>query len=204
MSGKIRWLGAAFIDYISENNRRIIFDPWTKTEGNTNCPLETNEIENTDLIIVSHDHFDHVASASSICKKTGGLLCGPDETMKRLISEEGLKPEQIINNGSGYLAGGGANLDWVKIIAVPAFHTSNTSQPLGTIVIIKDGITLYHTGDTALLAEMEIYARLYPVDILILPIFGIATMDAYQAAEAVKMVKPKKVMPVHFDFCKNP
>jgi L-ascorbate metabolism protein UlaG (beta-lactamase superfamily) len=114
-----------------------------------------------------------------------------------------LKPENIINKGSGYIVGGGAVLPWVKIVAVPALHTSRTSVPIGTI-IMNDGTTIYHAGDTAITAEMEIFARLYPIDIAMLPIFGIATMDYIHASEAVRLMKPKIVMPIHFDFCESP
>jgi L-ascorbate metabolism protein UlaG (beta-lactamase superfamily) len=77
-------------------------------------------------------------------------------------------------------------------------------MPLGTIAILKDGTTLYHAGDTSITGEMEIFGRLYPIDLAILPIFGQATMDYIQAAEAVRLMHPRKVMPIHFDFCAEP
>lgn len=204
MSGKLRWLGVAFIEYVAQDGKRILFDPWTKSQGNELCPYANETFQNVDLILVSHDHFDHVASAAAITKLSGAKLGGPDETMKRLCREEGVTPEMIVNNGAGYLVGGGFEEDWIKVVTTPAHHTSNTSMPLGTIAILADGTTLYHTGDTSIVAEMEIFGRLYPMDIVMLPIFGQATMDYIQATEAVRLLKPKKVMPIHFDFCKDP
>ena len=204
MQGKIRWLSVAFVEYKTNDNKTILFDPWTNSDGNDLCSFINEDFDKVDLILVSHDHHDHIGSASSLTKKTGALLGGSDETMKRLIEEEGLTPENIVNNGSGYIVGGGAVLPWVKIIATPALHTSRTSTPIGTIIILNDGTTIYHAGDTSITGEMEIFARLYPIDIAILPIFGIATMDYIQASEAVRLMKPKKVMPIHFDFCESP
>lgn len=204
MSGNVRWLSVAFVEYRTPDHKVILFDPWTKSDGNGLCPYENSEIKEADLILVSHDHHDHIGSASALTKQTGALLGGPDETMKRLIKEEGLLDEQIVNHGAGYLVGGGTELPWVKIITTPAHHTSRTSMPLGTIVILKDGTTIYHAGDTSITGEMEIFGRLYPIDLAILPIFGQATMDYIQAAEAVRLMKPKKVMPIHFDFCQDP
>ena len=204
MQGTLRWLGVAFIEFITSDQKIILFDPWTKTDGNSSCPLETQDIQKADLVLVSHDHFDHVTSAAVICKNTGALLGGPDETMKRIMKEEGLTVHQVVNNGSGYIVGGGTTLPWVKVISTPAHHTSNTSMPVGTIVKASDGTTIYHAGDTSLTAEMEIYARLYPLDVAILPIYGIATMDSLQATEAVRLMKPKKVLPIHFDSCQQP
>jgi L-ascorbate metabolism protein UlaG (beta-lactamase superfamily) len=204
MQGKLRWLSVAFIEYTTSDNKKVLFDPWTRSDGNNLCPYSNEDFNKADLILVSHDHHDHVGSAAALIKRTGALLGGPDETMKRLIKEEGLKPENIVNNGGGYLAGGGTVLPWIQIVAVPAIHTSRTSNPLGTIIIMEDGTTIYHAGDTSITAEMEIFARLYSVDVALLPIFGIATMDYIQASEAVRQINPKKVMPIHFDFCEFP
>jgi L-ascorbate metabolism protein UlaG (beta-lactamase superfamily) len=205
MKSRLRWLGVAFVELIiGDDDRVILFDPWTKTDGSPSCPLETADIHRADLVLVSHDHFDHVASAAAICKRTGALLGGPDETMKRIMKAEGLPASQVVNNGAGYIVGGGTVLPWVKVISTPAHHTSNTSAPVGTIVRAHDGLTVYHAGDTSLTGEMELYARLYPLDVALLPIYGIATMDALQATEAARLMKPRKVMPIHFDFCASP
>lgn len=204
MKGKLRWLGAAFIDYISSEGKRILFDPWTATDGNRGCPYENDAFADADLILVSHDHPDHIGSAAWICKNAHALLGGPDESMKRLCREEGLPPESIVNNGGGYIVGGGYENEWIKVVSTPAHHSSNTSMALGTIAILRDGSTLYHTGDTSIVAEMEIYGRLYPVDVMFVPVFGQCMMDYVQAAEAVHMVKPKIAAPIHFDANKDP
>jgi L-ascorbate metabolism protein UlaG (beta-lactamase superfamily) len=204
MSGKLRWLGVAFIEYVTEDGKHILFDPWTKSQGNDLCPYENEEFKNADLILISHDHFDHIGSAAAITKLSGAILGGPDESMKRLYKEEGLSPNSVVNNGAGYLVGGGFEDNWIKVVTTPAHHTSNTSMALGTIAILKDGTTIYHAGDTSIVAEMEIFGRLYPMDVAILPIFSQATMDYIQATEAVRLLNPTKVMPIHFDFCKDP
>jgi L-ascorbate metabolism protein UlaG (beta-lactamase superfamily) len=204
MQGKLRWLSAAFIDFISEDGKRILFDPWTATDGNNGCPFENEEFMNTNLILVSHDHQDHIGSAASICKLSKALLGGPDESMKRLCREEGLTPDLIVNNGGGYIVGGGFENEWIKVVSTPAHHSSNTSMALGTIAILKNGPTLYHTGDTSIVAEMEIYGRLYPVDIVCVPIFNQCMMDYIQAVEAVRLINPKIVIPIHFDANKDP
>jgi L-ascorbate metabolism protein UlaG (beta-lactamase superfamily) len=75
---------------------------------------------------------------------------------------------------------------------------------LSTIAVFKDGTTIYHTGDTSIAAEMEIYGRLYPVDILLVSVFGQCMMDYVQATEAVRLINPKSVFPIHFDFSGDP
>jgi len=197
MSGKIRWLGHAFVEFTTSDNKVILFDPWTKDDGNPACPLGTDEIERADLVLVSHDHADHISSAAAICKNTGALLGGPVQTMRRLTGE-GFNSEQVVNFGFGYMVGGGVVFDWVKVTSTPAFHSSDTACALGTIVTSADGTTVYHAGDTCIFSDMGLLGRLYPMDAALLPIGGIFTMDAYQAGEAVKLIKPKMVVPIHY------
>jgi len=204
MSGKLRWLSVAFIEYVSQEGKRVLFDPWTAAQGNELCPFGEEEFLDTDLILVSHDHFDHISSAAPLCKKSNALLGGPDESMHRLYNEEGLSPESVVNNGNGYIVGGGFENDWIKVVSTPAHHSSDTSAAIGTIAIFKDGTTLYHTGDTSIVAEMEIYGRLYPMDAVFLPVFGRCMMDYIQATEAVRLLRPKKVFPIHFDCNEKP
>jgi len=104
----------------------------------------------------------------------------------------------VVNFGFGYMIGGGVELDWVKVTAIPAFHSSDTACAVGTIVTATDGTTVYHAGDTSVFGDMELFGRLYPLDAAILPIGGVFTMDAYQAGEAAKMLNPKVAVPIHY------
>ena len=197
MAGKIRWLGHAFVEFTTFDDKVILFDPWTKDDGNPACPVGLDQIERADLVLFSHDHGDHVASAAAICKKTGALLGGPVQSVGKLVAE-GFSNEQVVNFGMCYMVGGGVEFDWVKVVSTPAFHSSDTACPVGTIVRAGDGTTVYHAGDTCLFGDMALYAKLYPMDVAILPIGGVFTMDAYQAGEAVKMIKPKLAVPIHY------
>jgi len=82
--------------------------------------------------------------------------------------------------------GGGVQFDWVKVVSTPAFHSSDSACPLGTIVKASDGTTVYHAGDTCLFGDMALYAKLYPMDVALLPIGGVFTMDADQARAFIK------------------
>jgi L-ascorbate metabolism protein UlaG (beta-lactamase superfamily) len=195
--GKIRWLGHSFVEFTTGDGKMVLFDPWTQDDGNPGCPVTLAEIERADLVLLSHDHFDHVASAASICKKTGAFLGGPVQTVKRLAAE-GLDEKRVVNFGFGYMVGGGVEFDWVKVVAVPAMHSSDTACALGTIVRAADGTTVYHAGDTSLFGDMELWARLYPLDLAMVPIGGVFTMDALQASEAVRLLKPKMALPIHY------
>lgn len=195
--GSVRWLGHAFVEFTTADGKVILFDPWTKEDGNPGAQVTLEDIQRADLVLVSHDHFDHVASAAAICKKTGAFLGGPVQTVKKLISE-GLDEQRVVNFGFGYMVGGGVNFEWARVVSTPAMHSSDTACALGTIVQAPDGTTLYHAGDTSLFGDMELWGRLYPVDLAILPIGGVFTMDAMQASEAVRLLRPRMAMPIHY------
>jgi L-ascorbate metabolism protein UlaG (beta-lactamase superfamily) len=197
MAGKIRWLGHAFVEFTTSDDKVILFDPWTKDDGNPACPFGLDQIEKADLVLFSHDHSDHVASAAAICKKTGAFLGGPVQSVRKLV-EQGFNNEQVVNFGMGYMVGGGVEFDWVKVVSTPAFHSSDSACPLGNIVRASDGTTVYHAGDTCLFGDMALFAKVYPMDVALLPIGGVFTMDADQASEAVKLINPKIALPIHY------
>lgn len=198
MTGSIRWLGHAFFEYTTADDKVVLFDPWTADDGNPACPAGTADIDRADLILVSHDHFDHIGSAGAIARKTGGLIGAVVQTAGRLMNDEGIPGEQVVNSSMGFNTGGGFDLGWVKAVSIPAFHSTDTGTCVGYILTMADGTTVYHAGDTSIFGDMELFGRLYPIDVALVPIGGVFTMDAAQAAEAVKLLRPKKVIPMHY------
>ena len=195
--GSLRWLGHAFFEFVTAEGKVVLIDPWTKDAGNPSCPLSTEEIERADLILVSHDHFDHIGSARAVSDKTGAPIGAAVQTLGRLM-DEGLPEERAANHGMGFNPGGGVDLGWVRVVATQAFHSSDTGTPLGLIIQAQDKTTVYHAGDTGIFGDMELFGRLYPLDAALVPVGGVFTMDAFQAAQATAMLKPKVVIPMHF------
>jgi L-ascorbate metabolism protein UlaG (beta-lactamase superfamily) len=67
--GTVRWLGHSMCEFITEQDKVILFDPWTRDDGNMAGVVDLADIERADLVVFSHDHFDHMTSAPAICKK---------------------------------------------------------------------------------------------------------------------------------------
>jgi len=78
----------------------------------------------------------------------------------------------------------------------PAAITSG--NPVGYVLQINDGPTIYHTGDTDVYSDMKLIPEFYKVDLMLACIGGHFTMDPVRAAHAVEWVQPKQVMPMHF------
>jgi L-ascorbate metabolism protein UlaG (beta-lactamase superfamily) len=77
----------------------------------------------------------------------------------------------------------------------PPYYGGN---PSGLIVAIRGGPTFYHTGDTDLFSDMALVSRFNKIDIMLVCIGDHFTMGPARAAEAVKLVDPRIVIPMHY------
>ncbi len=71
-------------------------------------------------------------------------------------------------------------------------------NPGGSLITIKNGPTIYHTGDTDVFADMALIPQFHKVDVMLACIGDHFTMGPERAAEAVKLVKPREVIPMHY------
>jgi L-ascorbate metabolism protein UlaG (beta-lactamase superfamily) len=194
-AAKIKYLGHAGFQITSGKGKIIIVDPWLT--GNPLAPCKLEEIVRADLVLVTHDHFDHVADAAGIVKATGAVLIGAPETVGRLKQEAQIPDAQIVY-GMGMNIGGTVKFGDVAITMTQAFHSSQTASPVGYIVKLEDGYTIYHAGDTGIFSSMKVLGELYKIDLAFLPIGGVFTMDPAQAAMAAKLLGTGKVIPMHY------
>jgi len=184
---KITWLGHAAFQ-IELAGKTVLVDPWL--DGNPASPIKASEIGKADIVYVTHDHGDHLGDAITICKRTDATFVSTYE-LGNYASENGVK------NVVGINIGGCVGVKGVKLHVVQAFHTSSKGAPTG-VVLKGEGKSVYHAGDTGLFMDMKLIGQLYKPDLALLPIGGYYTMGALEAAEAVKLLKPKAVIPMHY------
>jgi L-ascorbate metabolism protein UlaG (beta-lactamase superfamily) len=191
----VRWLGHAFFQITSASGKVIVIDPWI--EGNPSCPVTVQDVDRADIVAVTHNHFDHVGQAVELIAQTGATLVTMVETTEALKAA-GVPAERCLFGGIGMNIGGQVNLDGVRITMTQAFHSSASGNPTGFVIQLEDGVTLYHSGDTGIFADMGLIGELYPLDVALLPIGDVFTMGVKQAAKAVSLLQPKVVIPMHF------
>ncbi|MDY6833592.1 MAG: metal-dependent hydrolase [Chloroflexota bacterium] len=196
MATTIKWLSHAGFSITTPGGKVILIDPWIV--GNPLCPMSMDDIKQADIVLVSHDHFDHSGNAVDIAKTTGATVVAQPETIGRFKTSVGLPDANIVNMGFGMNIGGTVPVAGVSITMTQAFHSSETGAPAGYIIKLEDGTTLYHAGDTGIFDSMRLLGEIYPIDLAFLPIGSCFTMDSYQAAKATAMLKPKKVIPMHY------
>ena len=171
----------------------ILIDPFF--EGNPSAQQSWKEAK-PDAVFITHDHADHTGSAVEICNATGAMLGAIVGTAEKL-QKAGVPQRQIIN-GIGFNIGGTIVVEGVSVTMTQAYHSSESGMPAGYIFRLDDGYTVYHAGDTGIFSEMELWGRLYDIDLALLPIGGVFTMDAKQAALACSLLKCKSVAPMHW------
>ncbi len=184
---KITWYGhAAFRIEIA--GKTLLVDPMLNQ--NPNSPVKASDIKQADAVYVTHDHPDHLGDAFEICKRTNATFIAVYELAEQ-AAQNGVKDVTRLNVGGSFRVGD------LNLTVVQSVHSASKGTPTG-IIIEGEGLTIYHAGDTALFGDMRLFGERYNIDLACIPIGGNFTMDANQAVEAVLMLKPRMVFPMHF------
>ncbi len=183
---KITWLGHSAVKI--EASKTIYIDPFLT--GNPAASMKPEEATKADLVIVTHDHGDHLGDAFPICKQTGATLISLHEIAVR-AEAEGIPAE-------GMNIGGTVVSHDVKVHMVQAVHTAECGDPTGVVVEV-DGKSLYHAGDTGLTYDMKLVGEFFSPDLSFLPIGDRYTMGINSAVKAVEFCQTKRVIPVHYN-----
>ncbi len=177
------------------NGKNLLFDPFI-TGNELAKEININNIE-ADYILLSHAHFDHVADAETIAKRTGATIIANYETAM-WFAGKGIQKYQPMNTGGKW------KFDFGTVKCVHAVHSStlpdgsNGGNPMG-FIIITDEMNFYYAGDTALTLDMQLIPLFADIDLAILPIGDNFTMGMEDAVQAAKMVQTKMVIGVHYD-----
>jgi L-ascorbate metabolism protein UlaG (beta-lactamase superfamily) len=172
---KLAWLGHD--GFRIDAAKTIYFDPYQISGG-----------PKADLILISHDHFDH---------------CSPDDVAKiqqpkTVIVTEKVAAKKFKGDVRIVKPGDSVRVHDVKVEAVASYNVDKDFHPkkngwLGFIVEVE-GVRVYHAGDTDFIPEM----KEFKVDIALLPVSGTYVMTADQAIKAALAIKPKLAIPMHY------
>ncbi len=186
---KINWLGHSAV--LITGSKNIIIDPFIT--GNPKASLKIEEIPKIDFVLVTHDHPDHFGDAIEIAKRDKATLIA--------IYEISQKPEVVESkiNVVGMNIGGTYRQDGIVVSMTQAVHSATVGSPVG-FVVEMDGKRMYHAGDTAYWSDMSLIPKLFgELDVAFLPIGGHFTMDIKQAVLAANDLKPKLIIPIHYN-----
>lgn len=192
MATTLRWLGHGCW-LLAVGGKSILLDPFL--DDSPTAPVKADTVK-PDFVLISHGHFDHVADAASILNRTGATLVANFEICEWL-GKQGVKNAQPMN------IGGGIDLPFGRVKMTIAHHSSvlpdgtGGGSPGGFLLTLSDA-TIYFACDTGLFQDMKLIGDV-GLDLAVVPIGDRFTMGPDDAVAAVKLLKPRRVVPTHYN-----
>ena len=196
---RLIWYGHACVLIESPGGKRIMIDPFV--QSNPMCPNELHTVEDLDLLLITHGHFDHMGDAVAVAQSARPKHVIAIHEIGVWLSGKG------VENVSGMNRGGTQEAEGLRVTQTPAVHSSTISdgdsmvpagEASGFVVELENGYRIYHAGDTALFGDMSLIGELWKPDLALLPIGDHYTMGPHAAARAAQLLGVKRVVPIHW------
>jgi L-ascorbate metabolism protein UlaG (beta-lactamase superfamily) len=188
----LTWYGHACFE-IKTGNTTLLIDPFLN--DNPVSPVKASEV-NPDGILITHGHGDHIGDTLEIAQRTGAMVVSNFEIHNWLMAK-GLKNVHPMHIGGGF------DFPWGRVKLTIAHHGSSLpdgsygGSPAGLLLTLE-GKKIYHAGDTGLFYDMKLIGE-EGLDLAILPVGDNFTMGPEDALKAVKLLSPKRVIPIHYN-----
>ena len=170
----IKWLGHACFLITTMAGTNIVFDPYPIEVGRR-LPAISG-----DVVFVSHSHSDHSAV---------GALKSSRNVIRPLSGKSTDKGSFKLHNEVIYYK------------SILTYHDGLKGKRRGTNtvrLIVADGVRICHLGDLGHVLTASQVKAVSPVDVLMIPVGGVYTIDGATAKKVVQQLKPKYVIPMHY------
>ncbi|MCZ7543007.1 MAG: MBL fold metallo-hydrolase [Anaerolineae bacterium] len=163
MSTAIEFLGIAAYRITLPDGRVVVIDPCLS--ANPASPVQPDDLEQVDLLLVTHLAADHLGDASAIARRFGcPVVCGKE--VAYFMQQEGVSKAQFRTVPWH----GQVNPLGIRVRAVPSMHSSMglapdgkwlCGQPMGVILYVDEATRIYHSGDSAIFSDLRLIGELY-------------------------------------------
>ena len=202
---KATWLGQASFLFETQSGMTIMIDPYMsnhlediKGAGfHREVPIDERFIQPPDVLILTHCHDDHTdwVTLDQLFHRKWMTVLAPESVIPLLQDRYGRAAEYVV-----FTPGTEVTLEGVLFRSIYAQHSD--ARAIG-VVMEAEGKVIYHTGDTMYHTRTVAEAP-KGADLLILPINGKGdNMNAADAARLTKALRPKHVLPMHWDMFKQ-
>lgn len=176
----LRWYGQSMFQLTTSSGKWVVFDPHQIPEFG---PPRVA----ADIVLLSHRHSDHTQLEAIIESKAARVLHGLKESVG------GRPPDwNRVNEKVGA----------IRVRSVPLYHDPDSGLTRGkntAWVVEADGLAVCHLGDLGHELSREQAAAIGPVDVLLVPVGGIYTINGDVAKRVVAQVNPRRlVIPMHY------
>ena len=165
---RIKWHGHACFE-INTGDTTIVLDPHDGKSLGIKTPSAT-----ADLVLMSHDHYDHNASRS------------------------------IQGNFKSYMMKNGRfEFRNIQFYGLSTFHDDAQGKKRGMNTMYRftiEGMTLCHCGDLGCIPNQKVINAIKDVDFLFLPVGGVYTMQKSELRDFIEIVNPRIIIPMHYRF----
>ncbi|HUX50776.1 MAG TPA: metal-dependent hydrolase [Spirochaetia bacterium] len=191
MALNITFLGHSGFQF-DDGTHQLVIDPFL-----TGNPVATQKAADLSCqyIALSHGHSDHFGDTLEIAKKNDATVIASFEICS-YVASKGIQKIEPANPG------GRVKTDFGWVALTQAFHSSSLDgQYMGLacgLVVRIGGITIYHTGDTALFSDMKLIGEMYKPDVAMIPCGDRFTMGVEAATMAAEFIRPKYAVPIHY------
>ncbi|MGQ9788421.1 MAG: MBL fold metallo-hydrolase [Candidatus Hadarchaeaceae archaeon] len=163
---RVKWWGHACFEV--SNGETLVFDPHDGSGVGLQAPGAR-----ADLVLISHDHFDHAEGARIVLRPGGRVVKGPGmETVGK-----------------------------IKIRGIRTSHDDQGGRLRGeniVYVVELEGLSLCHLGDLGHVPTERQAEEIGKVDVLFVPVGGVYTIDAQGATKTIEKISPRIAVPMHY------
>ena len=177
---KLRWFGQSFFQLETPAGKKIVFDPHA-------IPEFGRPVVSADIILISHLHNDHAQVEAVEGYKSARVFYGLKEKTKGKVPDWNKIDEKV----------GG-----IHVRTLGTYHDADGGMQRGknaVFVVEAEGLTFCHLGDLGHELSPEQVKAIGPVDVLMVPVGGIYTINGETARKVVAELKPRLfVVPMHY------